>query len=149
MIIDKLLEFADGQTVTGGTTTVSTNTVDIGTLDRAIGSGRQLYAHVVVVGISGGASGSDTVRFDLVQSANADLSSDTIIASSRTVTTGAGPTGIAVGDRFVIPVPPSFLVAGRYLGIAYDAITADLVLTVDAYLTDDPGPDHRAYPDAI
>lgn len=144
MVIDSLLQVSNNQTVTGGTTTVSTNTVDVGTVDRALGTGKPLYLNVTIISIAGG-DGSDVFRVDLVQSANADLSSDSIIASTRSIT---GVANLSVGMKFSIPVPPSFVIAGRYLGAAFDAITADLVLGITAEFSDTPVPDHTAYNDA-
>lgn len=146
MIQDTLLLVSDGQTVTGGTTTVSTSSVDVSTVDRALGTGKPLYMNVVVTGLSGG-DASDVVRFDLVHSANADLSSDAIVASSRTISNGT--SGIAAGDKFSIPVPPSYVITGRYIGAAFDAITATLVLTVDVWFDHTPVNDITAYNDGI
>lgn len=144
MIIDSLLQVSNNQTVTGGMTTVSANTVDVGTIDRALGTGRQLYLNVTINSIAGG-DGSDVFRVDVVQSAAADLSSDSIIASTRTIT---GVANLAVGMKFSIPIPPAYVIAGRYLGAAFDAITADLVLGITAEFSDSPVPDHTSYNDA-
>lgn len=144
MVIDSLLQVSNNQTVTGGTTTVSTNTVDVGTIDRALGTGRPLYLNVTIISIAGG-DGSDVFRVDLVSSANADLSSDQILASTRTIT---GVANLSVGQKFSIPLPPSFNVGDRYLGAAYDAITANLVLGITAEFSDSPVPDHTSYNDA-
>lgn len=144
MLMDKLTQVDSSATVTGGTTVVSVSALDVGTVDRALGTGRPLYLVIKVKAKANGDS-SDTFRFDIVQSANADLSSNSIVASTRTIT---GIANITAGMQFVIAVPPSFVLTERYLGAGY-AVTADAVLTVDAWFTDQPPHDHTAYPDGI
>ena len=144
MIQDKLTLVDDGATVTGGTTTVSVSAVDVGTVDRALGTGKPLYLNFVVTAKSGG-DGSDTFRFDAIQSANADLSAGSVIASSRTIT---GIANIPVGFKVSVEIPQAFLIAGRYIGAGY-AVTADAVLTVDAWFSDTPVNDITAYDDGI
>lgn len=145
MIIDKLAAFADGQTVTGGTTTQATDVVDLGATGRKIGNGRPLYLVVVVLSKSNG-DGADTFRFDLIDDddiSNGVMQSPRVVASTPTIT---GVANIAVGQKFVIPVPPGVALQ-RYVSAGY-SVTADAVLTVDAFLTDDPTYAHDAYPDS-
>ena len=143
MIIDKLAEFASGQTVTGGTTTVATSDIDL-SVARNIGSGRPLYVVIVVTATANGDS-SDTFTFTLVGDTVLPIDGSSIaIAATATIT---GVANIPAGTKLVIPVPPGALAAYRYLGLLY-AVTADAVLTVTAFLTDDPSYDHAVYADA-
>ncbi|MFO7306756.1 MAG: hypothetical protein C0P74_014695 [Gammaproteobacteria bacterium] len=140
-IIDKLLSFDDGSTVTGGTTTTSVDHVDLGKDGLAIGSGRPLYAVFHITAKSGG-DAADTFTFSIVT----DTSST--FATKRTVAASPQITGIAnVPSRIVLPIPPGYAFS-RYVRAEY-AVTADAVLTVDAFLTDQEPYDHTAYPDAI
>jgi len=142
MIIDKLAEFASGQTVTGGTTTVATSDIDTG-VARNIGSGTQLYVVIVVTAASGGDS-SDTFTFTLVGDTALPIDGSSVnIAATATIT---GVANIPAGTKLVIPVPQGTVAAYRYLGLKY-AVTADAILTVTAFLTDDQSYDHAVYAD--
>ena len=141
-IIDKLLSFDDGSTVTGGTTTTSVDHVDLGKDGLAIGSGRPLYAVFHITAKSGGDS-ADTFTFSIAT----DTSSAFNVAK-RTVAASPQITGIAnVPARIVLPIPPGYAFS-RYVRAEY-AVTDDAVLTVDAFLTDQEPYDHTVYPDAI
>lgn len=143
MLIDKLLSFAESQTVTGGTTTIAANDIDT-QVARNLGDGEPLYCVVVIRSTSGG-DGADTFTFTLVD--DTELPID---GSSRAVASSPQITGIAnipAGTVIVIPVPPRAALS-RYLGLRY-AVTADAVLVVDAFLTSQAPFSHRAYPDAI
>jgi hypothetical protein len=149
MIIDKLLSFADGQAVTGGTTTEATDNVDLaalgaasaglGALARAIGSGRPLYL-VTFQTLASGGDASDTYAVQLVtDTALPTDGSSIVVAASPTI------TGVAnVPAKIVVPVPAGVKVS-RYLGVRYTPVTANAVWTVDAFLTDDPSYDHSVY----
>lgn len=139
MIIDKLLSFAEDQTVTGGTTTIATNDIDT-QVARSLGNGTPLYLVVVIKGVANGDSG-DTFSFTLVDDTELPIDqSSRAIASSPTIT---GVANIPAGTVIVVPVPPRVALS-RYLGLRY-AVTADAVLTVDAFLTDQPPFDSRQY----
>lgn len=139
MIIDKLLSFAEDQTVTGGTTTIATNDIDT-QVARNLGDGTPLYLVVVIKGVSGG-DGADTFAFTLVDDTELPIDgSSRAIAASPTIT---GVTNIPAGTVIVVPVPQRVALS-RYLGLRY-AVTADAVLTVDAFLTDQPVFSHRVY----
>lgn len=141
-IIDKLLSFDDGSTVTGGSTTTSADHVDLGKNGLVLGSGRPLFAVFHITAKSGG-DGADTFTFSIAT----DTSSAFNVAK-RTVAASPQITGIAnVPARIVVPIPPGYAFS-RYVRAEY-AVTADAVLTVDAFLTDQEPYDHTAYPDAI
>lgn len=147
-IIDRLLQFARGQTVTGGTTVQSTDIIDLNPQStlRALGTGRQLWLVIHITGKSGG-DGSDTFVFALQHATtetSGTLQTPADVVVSPTIT---GVANITVGQKIVLPVPPGFPLR-RYVGVRY-AVTADAVLTVDAYLTDQHPTDNAVYPDAI
>lgn len=142
MIIDTLSQVDVNATVTGGTTVLSVSAVDISVIDRALGTGRPLYLVFHIINNTGG-DGADTMRFDIVESANADLSSSSIVASSKTIT---GVANLPAGSRVVVAFPPGFVVTGRYVGAGY-AVTATAVLTVTAHITDTPPSDTTVYND--
>lgn len=143
MIIDTLAQFADSQTVTGGSTTVATSDIDLGANARNIGSGRPLYVVIVVEAVSGG-DGSDTFTFTLVDDSALPIDGSSVAkAASETIT---GVANIPAGTKIVIPVPPGMSFQ-RYIGLRY-AVTADAILTVSAFITDDQSYDHAVYADA-
>lgn len=143
MIIDKLGSFDDGSTVTGGSTTASADYLDLGVSvpGRKLGVGRPLWLVIAVTGVAGG-DGTDTFTFTLQTDDNTSFSSPTTLATSVTIT---GVANIPAGTRIVIPVPQN-AVFERYVRVGY-AVTADAVLTVDSFLTDQELPDHTAYRD--
>lgn len=143
MIIDKLLSFDDGATVTGGTTTASVDHLDLGASvpGRNIGSGRPVWLVIQVINNTGG-DGSDTMQFSLQTDDNASFSSPTTVAQSPVIT---GVANLPAGSRVVVPVPVG-AVFERYVRVGY-AVTATAVLTVDAFLTDQEPYDHTIYQD--
>lgn len=143
MILDSLLMFADSQTVTGGTTTKSSNVIDVGTVARKLGTGHQLFLVIKVISKSGGDS-SDTFTFSLVTDDNSSITTGAVVAASRTIT---GIANITAGMQIVVPIPPG-VAFERYIEVLY-AVTADAVLVVDAYLTDQEPPEFTAYADGI
>jgi hypothetical protein len=143
MIIDSLAEFANSQTVTGGSTTVATSDIDLG-VARNIGSGKPLYVNIVIESATAG-DGSDTFAFTLVGDTALPIDGSSVaIAAYPTIT---GVANVAAGTKLCIPVPPGTVAAYRYLGLRY-ATTADAVLVVSAWLSDTPIPDHQTYADA-
>lgn len=143
MIIDKLLSFDDGATVTGGTTTASVDYVNLGTSTpgRKLGSGRPLYLVISVINNTGG-DGSDTMQFSLQTDDNTSFSTPAVVAQSPVIT---GVANLPAGSRVVVPVPPG-VAFEQYVRVGY-AVTATAVLTVDSFLTDQEVPDHTAYKD--
>ena len=129
MITDKLLRVSEDQAIT--TTAFSTDTIDLGTA-RDIGEGTALYMNfAVTTALANGTS----VKFEVVSSANANLSSPTVIGSSDAVLTAA----LTAGKNVVVRINPQIASKGqRYLGARYTVagtfnagkITADVVETI-------------------
>lgn len=128
MILDALLVVSDAQAITADA--VSTNTIDLGTSSpaREIGSGEPMAMLVTVDVAADFTTGDETYAFELIQSANANLSSATVL--NRRVLTAAQ---LALGAIFAIGVPPG-TPSARYLGMNYDVGGTTPTLTVTAAL---------------
>lgn len=147
-IFDKLLQFATNQVITGGTTTQSADIVDLAkqSAARNLGTGEPLFVVIHFLAKSGG-DGSDTFQFALQDGATESMGVIQAPADKAVSPTITGIANITVGSKLVIPVPPN-VAFRRYIGLRY-AVTADAVLTVSAYLTNQKPADHTVYPDAI
>jgi hypothetical protein len=129
MITDAQTKFSDAQAVTTGTQ-VSTNDYDMA-IARDIGRGTQLrvYASVVTAFASG-----TSLQVNIIQSANSDLSSPTVIYTGAVIAEAALTAGKALLD---VPLPPT---SARYLGLQYvtvgthtaGAVTGGIVLSTDS-----------------
>jgi hypothetical protein len=122
MILDKQNMFSEAQSVatTVGTVT-STNSIDLGAAQTTATGGAiladiaragdlQVLCQVTTTVTSGGAA---TISAQLIQSANADLSSPTVLVQTPAI---ALATMIA-GYQFRLAVPPG--ISQRYLGMQY------------------------------
>ena len=129
MITDKLLRVSEDQALT--TTAVSTDTIDL-VVARDMGEGTPLYMNfAVTTAMTGGTS----IKFEVITSANANLSSPTVIGSSDAITTA----NLTLGKNVVVRLNPEIAGKGaRYLGARYTVsgtynggkITADIVETI-------------------
>jgi hypothetical protein len=89
------------------------------------------------VATAAAAAGAATVRFQIISSANADLSSPTIIEQSDAIS----KVSIVVGAQIVLPLPRSFInqIGQRYLGVQYTVGTGPLTAgAFDAFLLLNP-----------
>ena len=117
MYLDMQTQLSASQAISGnfGTAIPSTNTYDNGSATADLGTGEPVYAYVqcdtTVVGGSGG------VKIDLIQSANANLSSPDILASITTAATPAAGT-----ELMKLVVPPT---TKRYIGFQYTPQTSN------------------------
>jgi hypothetical protein len=128
MLVDASLILSSSQAVT--TSAVSINTLDLsggsGTVPspqaRDIGAGRQLYVHISV-DETVTAAGAATVTFQLIGSANADLSSPIVLIQSDAIPKAT----LVAGYRFALPIPPQLGSIGqRYFGVNYSVATGPL-----------------------
>jgi len=129
MITDALLRVSEDQAITS--TAFSTNTIDL-SVARDVGEGTALYMNfAVTTALANGTS----VKFEVVSSANANLSSPTVIGSSDAVLTAS----LTAGKNVVVRINPDIAGKGqRYLGARYTVagtfnagkITADVVETI-------------------
>lgn len=145
MITDAQNTLSASQVVTASA--VSANTIDL-TGARDVGAGEELNV-VINVELAALAAGAATVRFELITSAAANLSSPTVIGASDVIPKASLPTGTEI----VIPVPRSLLnqLGQRYLGIQYTIATGPLTQgTFSAYVVidapDNTGAMKKTYP---
>lgn len=131
MILDSTLEMSLAQAFTAQGTAVGTNIIDLGQA-RNIGVGEDLFLYIRV-NTTVTSAGSATVDFQLQTSANNDLSSATVLAS-----TGAqAKTALTAGTVLKLKLPPSSAYK-QYLGVAYVVATADLTAgKFDAWIAKD------------
>ena len=129
MITDSLLRVSEDQAVT--TTAYSTNTIDL-SVARDVGEGTALYMNFALT--EAFANGTN-ITFEVVTSANANLSSHDVIGSSATIATAA----LTLGKNIVVRINPDIAGKGkRYLGARYvvtgtmnaGKVTADVVETI-------------------
>ena len=129
MITDSLLRVSEDQAVTS--TAYSTNTIDLGTA-RDVGEGTALYMNFALT--EAFANGT-SITFEVVTSANANLSSHDVIGSSAAIVTAS----LTLGKNIVVRINPDIAGKGkRYLGARYvvagtmnaGKVTADVVETI-------------------
>ena len=129
MITDKLLRVSTDQALT--TTAVSTDTVDL-SIARDMGEGHPLSMNfAVTTALAGGTS----VKFEVVSSASADLSSPTVIGSTDAIVTAS----LVAGYNTAVRINPQIASKGQqYLGARYTIsgtytsgkVTADVVTDI-------------------
>jgi hypothetical protein len=138
MLLDASLQLSDAQAVTS--TAVSTNTIDLG-LNRDLGQGNPLFA-IIGVAEAAAAAGAATVDFQIVASANANLSSPTVLMSTGPIaktelTLGRKPIALRLPSAAINAAP----LGARYLGLQYTVASGPL--TAGKFSTwmafDDPG----------
>jgi hypothetical protein len=129
MITDKLLRVSEDQALT--TTAVSTNTIDL-SIARDMGEGQELFMNfAVTAALTGGTS----VKFEVIQSASADLSTPTVIGSTDAVVSAS----LVAGYNTAVRINPQIGSKGqRYIGARYTisgtysagTVTADVVAAI-------------------
>lgn len=157
MILDERNEFADATSVAAAAgTALIGDVIDLGTASRDMGAGEPLWL-VIQTGteiITGGAAG--TIEFQLASDAQAAIATDgsaTIHARTGTLVTDDAALNDsrlnAGGLIWAIPLPQGATYE-RYLGIlCVTGTTTTTAGTINAFLTFDPPPTQRAYPDAM
>lgn len=108
MIIDNFLLLWDAAALTA--TAVSTNTVDLGAAGLEKGTGEQMVLAVQVDVSADTASGNETYQFEIIQSANADLSSPDVLAYRA-----IDKASLVAGTIWYLPVPDGSITK-RYIG---------------------------------
>lgn len=133
MLLDKENVFSDGQAITA--TAYCTNPMDLGaTATGPHGSvvkdlGKGLPPHIFV-GVVTTFAGGTSVQAQLVQSANADLSSHDVLTQTDAIAVAS----LVAGYQFRLgTVPPG--VTKRYLGIRYVVVGTPTAGAVDAALS--------------
>lgn len=130
MIIDAQCLLSDAQSLSGAATTVSTNVFDTVLATNQILAGEPLAVQVTIDVAAASGSGG-TFQFQLIQSANPDLSSPDVL--SETNTSYLTQTLLVKGFKFALPFPPTGFKTKRYLGIQYvlGGTTPSITLTAE------------------
>lgn len=126
MILDAQTLLSDAQAVTADA--VSTNTIDLGdvTPKRDIGSGEPLALVFTVDVAADATTGDETYQFELIQSANANLTSADVLAAMA-----VAAASLTAGAQVVLPVPPG-VITKRYIGANYNVGGTTPTITVTA-----------------
>ena len=129
MYVDALTLVSDAQALSA--TGFSTNTIDLSapTVKRDIAVGEQMGFMITVDVAADAASGDETYTFQVVQSANANLSSPDVIAQ-----VAIARATLVAGYGFFLPIP-SNQITKQYLGMQYTLGGTTPSITVTAYLT--------------
>lgn len=131
MILDKELACSVDQSLAGAAaTTVSTNTIDLLAAVNDQGIGQPMRA---LVNVTTAFAGGTSVRADLIESANANLSSPTILVQGLVVTDANAVAGARLLD---VRVPNT---TKRYLGFQFVTVGTHTAATstVDAHILSD------------
>lgn len=155
MILDERNEFADAVSVAAAAgTALIGDVIDLGSASRDIGAGQPLYLIIQTDTeiITGGSAG--TIKFQLASDSTADLAtSATIHFDTGTLVTddaAANDARLNAGGLIASVALPQGAVYERYLGIlAVIGTTTVTAGAINAFLSVDPYPANRAYPDAM
>ncbi len=122
----------------------SSNTYDTGSAGNDISLPDDLIAVIQVDSAADHTTGNETFTFQVIESANADLSSPTVLAS-RTILYSA----LTLGSIHYIPVPRG-IKAARYLGLYFDGGGTTPDITVTAWFANsDTIQSYKSFADAI
>lgn len=129
MFLDALLLLSDAQAISADA--YSTNTIDLGnsTVKRRIGTGEPMALAIQVDVAADHTDGDETYAFQLLQSANADLSSGDII-ELRTISYA----DLTAGKILYLNLPPG-QPTKRYIGLYIDVGGTTPTITLTAWLT--------------
>jgi len=131
MILDKLLEMSNGQSLT--TSALSDYSVSTAVLLRNVGKGTPLYAVVSIDTAVATADAAKTVIFSVVSDSTANLATSAVTQLATRAYTGTVLT--AGRELIVIPLPPIDLEAtDLYFGMYYTLSTTFTAFTVSAYI---------------
>lgn len=128
MKIDAQLLLSDAQAVTADA--VSTNTIDCGnsTIKNDIGAGVSMAVAVQVDVAADSTTGDETYSFELIQSANANLTSADVLVA-RTIAAAS----LTAGSIHIIGIPPKS-VTKRYIGLNYNVGGTTPTITCTAWV---------------
>ncbi len=110
MITDAQNRPSFNQSLVGTGTIVSTDSIDLLTANRNVGRSFPMRMHAT---LSAALVGGTSVVAQMITSANANLSTPTVIATGATILTANGTAGAEIFDA---PIPGT---AQRYLGMQY------------------------------
>lgn len=110
MITDAQNRPSNNQSLVGSGTIVSTDSIDLLTANRNVG---RSFASRMVAVLTAALTGATSVQAQLIQSANSNLSSPTVLASGPVVPVASALAGTRILD---VPIPGT---SARYLGVQY------------------------------
>lgn len=125
MIVDSQSQLCAAQALTSDAN--ATNILDLG-VARNLGDGSQLAVVIDVDVAADHTTGDETYTFNVVTSANSDLSSPTTIA-----TVSPAASALTAGSRQIIQIPIGVTLS-QYLGLAFDGGGTTPTITITAYL---------------
>jgi hypothetical protein len=126
MYIDALGLLSDAQAVTADA--VSTNTYDSGAAGNDISAGAGLVIAIQVDVAADSTTGDETYKFDVIQSAAANLGSADVLAS-RVI----AAADLTAGSIHYLPIPQGSKTK-RYLGLNYDVGGTTPTITCTAFI---------------
>ena len=139
MYIDAQGQFSDSQALT--VTVLATNVIDIGTVDRNIGTGEPMLVVVNVEVAADQVSGDEDYTFDVETASDAGISADRKLLVRRIFESGTPDAPaenadlLVAGFIFALPIPPGGLdEAERFLGVRYTLAGSSPTITVSAHL---------------
>ncbi|QGP80007.1 Bbp16 family capsid cement protein [Sphingobium sp. CAP-1] len=127
MITDREARFSLAQAVTTGTQ-YSTNSYDTGVKASSIGDGEEL---LLTVNVGTAFAGGTSLAVNLVDSANADLSSPTVLAGSGVI----AEASLTAGVRLLKMRVPSN--TQRYVGLQFVTVGTHSAGTINANIVRD------------
>ena len=136
MYIDSRLQVSTAQALTA--TAVSTDTIDLGSADRIIGPGEDLWW---IIAVKTGLAGTTPTFLAAVET---DTTSS--FGTVRTVGQSAQFSSLPTGAFVIIPMPFD---NDRHLRLKYTLGGTSPTITVDAFLTDQEPTFLRSYTPAI
>lgn len=131
-MIDALGQLSVNQAITA--TALSTNVVDLTnvTPNLQIGDG-EVSCVTVYVKVGAVTAGAETYRFDVVQSATANLATPTVLASLAFIATGVlVNTLLKAGYYFALPIPAGMPIQ-EFIGMNYTTGGTAPSITISAY----------------
>jgi len=142
MILDAQTLMSDSQALTA--TAYSSNTYDSGAADNDISIGEDMCVVMNVEVAADSTNGDETYEFQVVQSANANLSSHDVLCS-RTIAAAS----LSAGSIHILPLPAGSKTK-RYLGVRYVLAGTTPTVTVSAsYIPQKFAQVYKNYPDGI
>jgi hypothetical protein len=129
MIVDAQCVLCDAQALT--VDACSTNTYDTGAAGNSLEVGEPMCIACVVDVAADHTTGDETYEFQVIQSANADLSSPDIL--SKTDSTFLDYAKLTAGARFYLPIPPG-MKTKRYIGLYFNGGGTTPTITLTAFI---------------
>jgi len=140
MILDSQGQFSDSQalSVVGA---LATNVIDLGAVDRNIGTGEPMLVVINVEVAADQTTGDEDYTFTLETASDAGITTARKQLATRAFESGT-PTApaedadlLVAGFIFALPIPPGGLAeAERYLGLRYVLAGTTPLITVSAHL---------------